>query len=244
MYNILIAAGAAVVALLLLIVGFKLAWWGALLIALAVFAGIYVVLVRITMKKVMAVIEAASKDLHAQRFEKAIRVLKDALQYGKWQVYVEGQINSQIGSIYYIKRDFSNAFPYLEKSFFKHWASMAMLAICYMKRQKKDLMTKTFEKAVQWSPKEPLLWNIYAYCLNDCGETTKAKEVLEKGLKKLPGDAQIKENLEALTEGKKMKMRSYGDMWFQFHLESVAAVQKHQMAAMGGRMQRRKAGKR
>jgi len=243
MYNFLIAAGIAVIGLLLLLL--KLTWWGALLIALVIFTGIYVILVRITMKKVMAAIETASKDLHAQRFEKAIRILKDALQYGKWQIYVEGQINSQIGSIYYIKRDFSNAFPYLEKSFFKNWASMAMLAICYMKRQKKDMMTKTFEKAVQWSSKEPLLWNIYAYCLNDCGETTKAKEVLERGLKKLPSDTQIKENLEALTEGKKMKMRSYGDMWFQFHMESVAAVQKHQMAAMGGRMQRRsKMGKR
>jgi len=235
MYNLLIAAGAAIVALLLLLLGFKLVVWGALLIALIIFGGVYFMLVRITMKKVMAAIEAASKDLHAQRFEKAIRVLKDALQYSKWQIYVEGQINSQIGSIYYIKRDFSNAFPHLEKSFFKHWASLAMLAICYMKRQKKDLMIKTFEKAVQWSSKEPLLWNIYAYCLNECGEATKAREILEKGLKKLPGDTQISENLEALKEGKKMKMRSYGDMWFQFHLESVSAVQKHQMAAMGGR---------
>ena len=241
MYNILIAAGAAVIVLLLLALGFKLAWWGALLIALAIFAGSYVVLVRMTMKKVMAAIEAASKDLHAQRFEKAIRVLKEALRYGKWQVYVGEQINSQIGSIYYIKRDFSNAFTYLEKSFFKHWASMAMLAICYMKRQKRDLMIGTFEKAVQWSPKEALLWNIYAYCLNDCGEATKAREVLEKALKKLPADTQIKENLEALKEGKKMKMRAYGDMWFQFHLENVAAVQKHHMATMGGRMQHRKA---
>jgi len=34
-------------------------------------------------------------------------------------------------------------------------------------------------------------------------------------------------------------MREYGDMWFQFHLESVAALQKHQMAAMGGRMKHR-----
>lgn len=240
MYNLLIAAGFAVIMLLLLVLGFKLAWWGGLMIALTVFGVIYLILVRLTMKKVMAAIETASKDLQAQRFEKAIRVLKDALCYGKWQIFVEAQIHSQIGSIYYIKRDFSNAFPHLEKSFFKQWSSMAMLAICYMKRQKRDLMITTFEKAVQWSPKEPLLWNIYAYCLNECGETTKAKDALERGLKKLPNDVHIKENLEALADGKKMKMRGYGDMWFQFHLESAAAVQKHQMAAMGGRMQRRK----
>lgn len=239
MYNILIAAGAAVAGLLIMFVGLKLAWWLALLISLAIFAAVYIVCVRITMKKVMAAMEVAGKDLQAQRFEKALRVLKDTLQYGKWQIYVEGQINSQIGTIYYVKRDFSNAFPYLEKSFFKNWVSMAMLAICYMKRQKKDKMISTFEKAVQWSAKEPLLWNVYAYCLNESGEPTRAREALEKGLKKLPNDAQIKENLENLNQGKKMKMRSYGDVWFQFHLENAGAVQKHQMAAMGGRMKRR-----
>lgn len=239
MYNILIAAGTAVAVLLILLFGFNLAWWGALLISLVLFAAVYFICVRIIMKKVMAAMDMAGKDLQAQRFEKAIRALKDILQYGKWQIYVEGQVNSQIGTIYYVKRDFSNAFPYLEKSFFKNWVSMAMLAICYMKRQKKDKMVSTFEKAVQWSAKEPLLWNIYAYCLNDCGEPTRAREVLEKGLKKLPNDVHLKENLESLNQGKKMKMRSYGDLWFQFHLESAGAIQKHQMAAMGGRMKTR-----
>ncbi len=238
MYNILISAAAAVAVLVILLL-VKLPWWGCLLVALALFGGLFVLLSRITMKKVMAIIETAGKDLQGQRFEKAVRELKDALKYGKWQIYVNGQLNSQIGMIYYMKRDFSNAFPYLEKSFFKNWAAMGMLAICYMKRQKKDKMVATFEKAVMGSPKESLLWNLYAYCLNECGDTTKAKEALEKGLKKLPGDAQLKENLENLQQGKKLKMRSFGDMWFQFHLESMAAIQKHQMAAMGGRMQRR-----
>jgi hypothetical protein len=60
-----------------------------------------------------------------------------------------------------------------------------------------------------------------------------------RGLKKLPGDGPLKDNLECLEQGKKMKMRNYGDMWFQFHLESLGALQKHQMAAMGGRMKSR-----
>ncbi|KAB0671228.1 hypothetical protein F6V30_01160 [Oryzomonas sagensis] len=240
MYNILIsAASGAVLSLLLLAV--KLPWWAALLVGLVIFTALFVVISRVIMKKVMASIETAGKDLQAQppRFEKAVRELKDALQYGKWQVYVEGQINSQIGMIYYMKRDFSNAFPYLEKSFFKNWAAMGMLAICYMKRQKKDKMIATFDKAVQWNGKESLLWGVYAYCLNECGDVSKAKEVLGKGLKKLPGDATLADNLACLEQGKKMKMRNYGDMWFQFHLESLGALQKHQMAAMGGRMQRR-----
>lgn len=244
MYNLLISAGAAVAVLLILVFSFKMAWWGALLIVVVVFTAVFVLFSRIIMKKVMVAIETAGKDLQGQRFEKAIRELKDALQYSKWQIYVDGQLNSQIGMIYYMKRDFSNAFPHLEKSFFKNWAAMAMLAICYMKRQKKDKMISTFEKAVQWNSKESLLWNLYAYCLNESGEATKAKEVLERGLKKLPGDVPIKENLEHLNQGKKMKMRAYGDLWFQFHLENMAAMQRHQMASMGGRMQRRMASRR
>jgi len=239
MYNLLISAGAAVAVLLILLFGFKLVWWGSLMIALVIFLGVFVLFSRITMRKVSAAIEAAGKDLQGQRFEKAIRELKDALQYGKWQIYVGGQLNAQIGMIYYMKRDFSNAFPYLEKAFFKNWAAMGMLGICYMKRQKKDKMIATFEKALQWSSKESLFWNLYAYCLVECGETGKAKEALERGLKKMPGDTNIKDNLENLQQGRKMKMRHFGDMWYQFHLESVAALQKHQMAAMGGRMQRR-----
>jgi tetratricopeptide (TPR) repeat protein len=239
MYNLLIAAGAAVAVLLILMFGFQLIWWGSMLICLTVFLGVFLLFSRITMKKVSEAIETAGKDLQGQRFEKAVRELKDALKYGKWQIYVEGQLNAQIGMIYYMKRDFSNAFPYLEKAFFKNWMAMAMLGICYMKRQKKDKMISTFEKALQWSSKEGLFWNLYAYCLVDCGETAKAKEALEKGLKKLPGDVHLKENLENLKQGRKMKMRHYGDVWYQFHLENMAAIQKHQMAAMGGRMQRR-----
>lgn len=240
MYNIIIAAAVSLVVALISIFALSMPWWGGVLLAFAVFAGIFVLLTKTTMNKVTAALDIAGKDLQSQRFEKAIRELKDTLEkYGKWQVYVEGQLNSQIGMIYYMKRDFSNAFPYLQKSFFKNGAAMGMLAVTYMKRQKKDKMIETFDKAVQWNGKESVLWALYAYCLNETGDTGKAKEILEKGLKKIPGDVSLKENLENLQQGKKMKMRQYGDIWFQFHLESVAALQKHQMQAMGGTMKRR-----
>jgi tetratricopeptide (TPR) repeat protein len=238
MYNILISVGAGAVVFLLLKLAAALSWWLSLLIALAVLLAAFYALSRYVMQKVMAVSEAASRDLQAQRVEKAIRELKGALPYGKWQIYVTGQLNAQIGMIYYLKRDFSNAFPYLEKSFFKNWVAIGMLAVSYMKRGKRDKMKETFEKAVQWSAKESLLWSLYAYCLAECGDNAKAKEVLERGLKKIPGDEKLKQNLELLGEGKKMKMKGYGDMWLQFHLESIGTIQKQQMAAMGG-MRRR-----
>lgn len=240
MYSILISAAAAGAVFVVMLLLLKLSWWIAVMVAVLVFTAVFALISRIISKKLMADLEQAGKDLQGQRFEKAIRGMKDALRYGPWQMYVKEQINSQIGMAYYVKRDFSNAFPYLEKSFFKNWIALGMLAISYMKRQKRDKMEKTFERAVQWNGKESLLWNLYAYCLaEECGERTKAIAVLERGLKKLPGDTHIIENLGHLQTGEKMKMRSFGDPWYQFHLESLGQLQKHQMAAMGGRMQKR-----
>jgi tetratricopeptide (TPR) repeat protein len=237
MYNILISSGAAIVDFLLLYY-FGLTWWGALIVSMFLFVGVYVLIARHVMKKVTAVMETAAKDLQGQRLEKAIREMQSAFRFSKWQFTVNGQINSQIGMVYYMKKDFTTAFPYLEKAFIRNWAAMGMLAISYMKRNKNDKMRETFEKAVQVSPKESLLWNLYAYCLVEIGDMAKAKEVLEKGLKKLPGEERIKSNLEALQEGKKMKMKSFGDMWLQFHLERPNVIMKQQVAAMGG-MKRR-----
>ena len=237
MYNALISAAVAVV----VFIGLKLAvgsWWIAALVSPLVAILVFFLISRIVMKKVMAIMETANRDLQGQRVDKAINELKSAFVYGKWQMYVTGQLNAQIGMIYYMKRDFGKAFPYLEKSFFKNWVAMGMLAVSYMKRSKPEKMKQTFEKALQWSSKESLLWNVYAYCLTEIGDTGKAKEVLERGLKKLPGDEHLKGNLALLGEGKKMKMRGFGDMWFQFHLESIGAIQKHHAAAMGGSKRR------
>ncbi len=240
MYSILISAATGLAFFLVLLFALDFTWWGSLMIGLVIFSATFFFLSRYISTKLMAILEQAGKDLQAQRFEKAIREMKDAMRYGAWQLYVTAQINSQIGMAYYIRRDFSNAFPYLEKGFFKNWVSMAMLAISCMKRQKRDKMEQAFEKAVQWNGKESLLWNLYAYCLaEECGEKTKAVAVLEKGLKKMPGDPHITENLENLQASRKMKMRSFGDPWYQFHLESLGQLQKHQMATMGGRMQKR-----
>ena len=238
MYNILIAVGAGILTFLILMLAAGLSLWFSLPIALVVVLGVFYFLSQYVMKKVLAITETASRDLQAQRVEKAIRELKDAFKYGKWQIYVDGQLNAQIGMIYYLKRDFSTAFPYLEKCFGKNWVAMGMLGVSYMKRNKRDKMKETFDKATQWSPKESLIWALYAYCLCEGGDTDGAKAVLEKGLKKLPGDEKLKQNLELLNEGKKMKMKAYGEMWLQFHLESIGVIQKQQMAAMGG-MRRR-----
>ena len=94
MYNLLISAGAALPSFLLLKFAAGLSWW----IVPGyrpppVHGHLSTSFPAIVMKKVMAIMETATKDLQAQRVEKGIRELQSAFKYGKWQIYVTGQIN-------------------------------------------------------------------------------------------------------------------------------------------------------
>lgn len=250
MYNIIISLLLGLVTYAVIFLAASLAWWIALLAATVVWLGSFVLISKFIMKKVEAIMSGAMKDLQTQRVtsremqiqlvDRAIKEMQAALQYEKWQVYVGGQVNASIGMLYYIKKDFNAAFPYLEKGFFKNWVTMGMLGVYYLKKNKKEKMKETFEKAVLGSPKESLLWALYAYCLCEAGDLDKAIEILGKGLKKIPGDEQLVLNSALLKDGKKMKMTGYGEMWYQFHLESTAALQKQQqMSSMTGGMKRR-----
>ena len=80
-----------------------------------------------------------------------------------------------------------------------------------------------------------MIYALYAYCLDKSGDRKKAVSVLEKGLKKTAKDERLQENIELLQAGKKMKMKGFGDMWYQFHLEKHGALIKKQTKAMTGR---------
>jgi predicted Zn-dependent protease len=202
-----------------------------LLVAIA----IYFLIFRHLSKKIQGLMEVVQKDMMANRIEKAIKTLEGTYPYGKWLFYHKAMINAQIGSIYYLKRDFTKAFSYLQKGFTKHWGAMGMLAICYMHKNKTSKMIETFDKALMATKKEPVLWEVYAFCLNKSGKKEKAIATLEKGLKKIKDHENMSANLAALKDGRKMKMQAYGDLWYQFHLESQGALIKKQTKAMTGR---------
>ncbi|MBN2426724.1 MAG: hypothetical protein JXK94_00145 [Deltaproteobacteria bacterium] len=235
MYNLLIsfAFGGTVCALLYFGAGIEIGF--AVLAMAVVYVAAFFVLSRIFMKKLTALMQVAERDMQAGRIDKAIKVLQSGYQYSKWQLYVKPQLNAQIGMVYYLKRDFRKAFDYLQNGLNRNWASMGMLGICYMKRNKPKEMKKTFEKAIRVTKKEPLLYNLYAFCLEKIGEKDRAVDVMEKGIKKTAEDERLVANLAALKEGRKMKMLAYGDLWHQFHLEKPGTLIKQQTKAVQGR---------
>jgi tetratricopeptide (TPR) repeat protein len=209
--------------------------WIVVLVSFVVFFAVFVLISRTMMKRVTAVMTQAQKDVMANRSEKAISDLKAAMKYSSWQFYVKGQINSQIGTIHYIKREFSEAFPYLLKGFTRNWVSTSMLGVSYMKKNNPKKMIATFEKCITANRKESMPYALYAFCLDRIGDRSKAISILNKGIKKAAGDERLKENVALLEAGKRMKMMGFGDMWYQFHLEKQGKIIKQQTKAMTGR---------
>jgi len=201
-----------------------------------VFSVIYVILLKKIMGRINAAMESVQKDIAANRPEAAIHKLEDVKKkYANWQFYIKKQMNAQIGMVYYLRRDFSKAYEFLNQGFVRHWVAMAMLAIIHMKRNQPKKMIATFDKAVAVTRKEPMLWSLYAFCLERIGDRNKAVSIMEKGLKKVGSNELMSANLEALKAGKKMKMQDYGDVWYQFQLEKQGALIRKQTKAMQGR---------
>jgi len=220
MYTILISISTSLLAALLVyyttysIVGSVLVM-GVVLILLNYLIG------KSILKKLTTVFKDVESDLKNNRFEKAINRLKDAYKYSKWQFFVKEQINSQIGMILYMQRKFDEAKGYLDKGFSKNWMGMAMQATLYFKEKNYDKVKSILEKAIKNSPKEGFLYSLYAYFLVEMGEKDKALEVLVKGSKKAPLDEKLEANLEALKNGKKLKMKNYGALWMQLNIEKM-----------------------
>lgn len=224
MYNLLISLAAGFLTTLL--VGFglgggELKLLYGLLPGLTVMGVVYVLLARRILNKVQIIVGQAQAELqqNPQNTARAIALLKQCYPLGKWQILIKSQIDAQIGSILYMTQKFDQSEPYLKTSFKKNWVARAMLGALYFKRKNYAEMEAVFEEAAKANKKEALLWNIYAYCMWKSGQTDKAITVLNRAVEAVPTDTKSKTNLNALQNNKKMKMRSWNMMWYQFHLD-------------------------
>ena len=95
-----------------------------------------------------------------------------------------------------------------------------MLACLHFKKKRTEEMKQTFEETAKYAKKEPLFWSLYAWCIWKNGDRDEAQAVLNRGLEAIPDNERLKSNLNALRNGKKMKMRGWREQWYQFHLEA------------------------
>lgn len=224
MYNLLISLAAGLITAVIFAMIFGVGSWSivyGVVPGLLVFVGVYIWLARRSLNQIQALGDQAQAQLQARNIDRAIDIFKQGYPVAKWQFMIEQQLDAQIGTIYFVAERFDEAEPYLKTAFTKNWTARAMLGVLYYKRRKFDEMEQAFETATAANKKEALLWNLYAYCLWKSKQRDKAIQVLNQALEHLDGHAVTEKNLNALQNNKKMKMRSWNQLWYQFHLDRM-----------------------
>lgn len=219
MLNLLIAVAAAIAALLGSYLALGHHWWSAVLPGTVALLGVYVWLARRATRQLETLFMSAQKELLARRTDKALALLDSGFALARWQFFVAPQIHAQKGVLLYVLERDDEAEPHLRQAFFKHWVARAMLGSLCFRRKQFAQMEPIFEAAVRAAKKEPLLWAVYAWCLDKSGARPKAIEVLGRGVELNPADERLKKLQIALQNDKRMKMHAWGNEWFQFRLE-------------------------
>jgi tetratricopeptide (TPR) repeat protein len=237
MLNLLIALVVGVaVTLLVKVAGFSML--AGIVPGTLAFIGSYIFLARRIALKVQALSKAAEKELSAQptnererqqRIEKAIKLLEGGLAYDRWQFLIGSQIHGQIGMIRYVAKDYPQAEFHLAKADARNFMAKALQAALYYQRKEYDRMERAFESAVKPGKKEPVVWAAYAWCVSQLKDREKAMKIMARAVEANPSDEKLKAGLTALQNDRKLRMKAFEPLWWQFGLEQPPA----QMA--GGR---------
>lgn len=221
MLNLLISLAIGLAVGVAIRFGTEFGWVAAIVPGLVAATAAYLLLARRTWKRLEAIFDAMQREVQAQRIDKAIQTLERGFVLAPWQFLVAAQLHSNIGILHYLKRDFDAALPHLEKSFARNWIARGMLAVSRYRQRDLAGAREVFEGAVKAAKKEGVIWSVYAWVLEKEGQHEDAIAVLSRAVAANPSDEKLKGSLQALQNGKKLKLgKVYGEQWFQFHLEA------------------------
>jgi tetratricopeptide (TPR) repeat protein len=227
MYNLLIAfAAGVVVAVAVRLAGLPVL--AGVVPGVLVFLGVYVLLARRIAQRLQALVGLAQKELQTissprdrdAKVAKAVKTLEQGLRYDRWQIMVASQVHGQIGILHYMMKDYAAAEPHLAQASARDPMAQAMRGALYYQRKEYGPMAEAFERAVKAGKKEGIVWAVYAWCLQQSKEREKAIGVLGRAVAANPSDEKLKAGLTALQNDKRMKMRAWEPMWWQFNLEA------------------------
>jgi tetratricopeptide (TPR) repeat protein len=230
MYNLLLSLAAGALVALAIAVGTSFGWVAAVFPGLIVATAVYVYVAFRIRKKMDAVNEVVQKELMARHVEKAIQALQGGFAYQRWQFLIGLQLHASIGMLRYLTGELDDAIPELEAGLptgwletlaYRDWTSRAMLGAARYRKRNLPAALALMEEAVKVGAKDGLPWSIYAWMLEKEGEHDKAIAVLGRGVAASPKDEKLKDSLQALQNGKKLRLgKLYDQQWFQFRLET------------------------
>ncbi|HZI11266.1 MAG TPA: tetratricopeptide repeat protein [Myxococcus sp.] len=237
MYNLLISLAVGIaVALLVKLAGFSL--WAGLIPAILAMVATFVLLAKRVADRIQKLMAVVQQDLQTQptsqkdaqaKVDRAVKTLEQGLVYEKWQFLVGPEIHAQMGMLKYMVKDLDGAKAHFDKASSRNYMAKAMEGALLYQRKDFPAMKAAFEAAVKAGKKESIIWAVYAWCLMQNKEKDEALRVLARGVEANPKDEKLKTSLGQLQNDKRLKMKPYEPMWWQFGLEAPPV-----MPPMGG----------
>ncbi len=171
-------------------------------------------------KEIQAASTSTSKEMQKQRMDKGIKLLEQGFKYDKWQFLVGAEIHAQIGMIKYMTKDLEGAQTHFAKAHSRNYMARAMEGALFFQKKDFPKMEEAFEHAVKSGKKEALVWAVYAWCELQRKDKDKALKIMGRAVEANPSDDKLKAGLTALQNDKKLKMKAYEPLWWQFGLEA------------------------
>jgi tetratricopeptide (TPR) repeat protein len=222
MLNLSISLAAGLIVALAIRFGTSVGWVGSIIPGVLAAAIAYVALNLRAQKRLSAIVDSAVAEAQARRFDRAIQVAKGAFAFGPWLFGAHAAVAALIGQFHWWKGDTETAVPYLEKAAASQWPARIMLAIARWRRRDVAAMQQVLEGTVKvrTNRKQGLVWCVYAWLLEKENRHEEAVRVLGRGVAANPSDEKLKSALQALQNGKKLKLGKLYMEWYNFGVEA------------------------
>ncbi len=222
MYNLLLSLAAGLLVALAIRFGTSFGWVGSVIPGVLAAAIAYIALNLRGQKRLGAMVNAAVAEAQARRFERAIQLAKGAQKMTPWLFGADAALAALIGQFQWWKGDTEAALPYLERAARAQWPARLMLAIARWRKHDLTGMQQIFEETLKGrgSRKQGLVWCAYAWFLEREDRHDQAVKVLGRGAATNPSDDKLKSALQALQNGKKLKIGKLYVEWYNFGVES------------------------
>lgn len=183
----------------------------------------WIVGVRRLQKRIAPAMLQVQRQMEAQMPQAALSTMKDLLRYGDWMPLLKGQLHAQIGILEHMRGQQAEALVHLEKAGRRSAEAQALLASIRYRDGRKAEALRGLEVAERLARRNALLHNLHAWLLVKEGRVDDALAVLNRLLKKEPGNEVTRDNLLRLQNGQKLNMKALGMGWYVLGFERPPA---------------------
>ena len=185
--------------------------------------------------KVAPLFQQAQRQAQQGNIDQAVASLEKARSYANWQLFLDRQINTQIGVLSYGAGLEDQAVKFLEKGYPKVSEGYLILGAVQYRRGDLAASRDTLERGIRFNKKSPILYNLLAWILDKEKQRDDAIAVLDRCVKAMPAEEESADNLQRLRNQKKMNMKPFGTLWYMLKFETPHGMVQGQPVRKGFR---------